>query len=66
MAKCELCSKAMFTGRKFSFRGSQTTKRFKTTQHANIRKIRINDEGTVRVAAVCSRCMRSNLVKRAI
>lgn len=66
MAKCEICSKNTMSGRKFSYRGSQVTKRFKTTQHANIRKVRINDNGNVRKAAVCSRCLRSNNVTRAV
>lgn len=66
MAKCEVCSKNMLTGKKFSYRGSQVTKRFKNTQFANVRKVRINDEGSVRKASVCSRCLRSNLVNRAV
>lgn len=66
MAKCEICSKAFLTGKKFSYRGSQVTKRFKTTQRANVRKVRVDENGTHRVASVCSRCLRSDLVKRAI
>lgn len=66
MAKCEVCSKNMLTGKKFSFRGSQVTKRFKVTQRANVRNVRIDDNGRVRTASVCSRCLRSNAVKRAV
>jgi large subunit ribosomal protein L28 len=66
MAKCEICSKNMLTGKKFSYRGSQVTKRFKTTQHANVKSIRIHDGGSVRKAAICTRCLRSNIVQRAV
>ena len=34
--------------------------------NANIQTVRINDNGTVRRANVCTRCIRSNKINRAI
>lgn len=66
MAKCEVCSKNVLYGSKLSYRGSQVTKRHKTSQKANVRKVRIHENGSNRTAAVCARCLRSNVVKRAV
>lgn len=59
MAKCDLCEKKVITGRKFSYRGTQVTKRFPTTQKPNIRKVRVDVGGTTRKVSMCSRCLRT-------
>lgn len=65
MAKCDICEKDMFFGRKISITRSQISRRAKTKQRANVRRVRIDDNGTPRTAHVCTRCLRSGLVKRA-
>ena len=67
MAKCEVCEKTLKTARRYSFRGaSQVTKKFKRKQKPNIKKIRIDDNGTIRSASVCVRCIRADKVKRVV
>ena len=66
MAKCEICEKTMQTGHRISINRSQESRRANKTWKANIKKVKINDNGTVRSAYVCTRCMRSNKITRAI
>ena len=64
MAKCEICSKAMQTGRRISINRSQVSRRAKKTW--NVRKVKINDNGTIRSIYICARCMRAGKVTRAL
>ncbi len=67
MAKCEICEKAMQTGRRISINRSQVSRRAKKTWKANVRKVKIIDaNGTVKSINVCTRCVRAGKVKRAI
>lgn len=66
MAKCEICEKAMQTGRRISINRSQVSRRAKKTWKANVRKVKINDNGTIKSINVCTRCIRSGKVTRAI
>jgi len=67
MAKCEVCSKGIRTGHRISITRSQVSRRANRTWKPNLKKIRIvENNGTVRSANVCTKCMRSNKVKRAI
>lgn len=61
MAKCEICEKATVFGNNVS----HSIRRTKRTWKPNIRKVKINDNGTVRTAKVCTSCLRSNKVERA-
>ena len=61
MAKCEICEKATVFGNNVSHSERKTSRSFK----ANIRKVKIDDNGTVRSAYVCTSCLRSDKVKRA-
>jgi len=66
MAKCELCEKKMMTGRRISITRSQVSRRAKRTWKPNIKKIRIVENGAVRTIKICTSCLRSNKVTRAV
>ncbi len=66
MAKCEICEKSMLTGRRISINRSQVSRRAKKTWKANVRKVKIIENGTVKSVNVCARCIRAGKVTRAI
>jgi large subunit ribosomal protein L28 len=66
MAKCEVCDKTIQTGHKISITRSHVSRRANKIWKSNVKKIKINDNGTVRSAHVCTRCMRSGRVDRII
>ncbi len=67
VAKCEVCEKAMRTGHRISITRSQVSRRANRRWKPNVKKIQIIDENNaVRSIHVCTRCMRSNKVTRAI
>lgn len=66
MAKCEICDKKRITGRRISITRSQVSRRAKRDWKPNVKKIRINDKGTVKTINICTRCLRSGLVTRAV
>ena len=61
MAKCEICEKATVFGNNISHSERKTSRTFKP----NIRRVKINDKGTVRRAYVCTSWLRSGKVERA-
>ena len=64
--KCEICNKIPITGRQYSFKGSQCTKRVLTTQKPNVKRVRVVDEkGRVGRMNVCTKCLRAGAVTRA-
>jgi large subunit ribosomal protein L28 len=67
MARCEICDKAMLTGHRISITRSQVSRRANRKWKANIKKLQIVEaNGNVRTIHICTRCLRSNKVKRAI
>ncbi|MBE6013005.1 50S ribosomal protein L28 [Anaeropeptidivorans aminofermentans] len=66
MAKCEICEKSRITGRRISITRSQVSRRAKRDWKPNIKKIRINDNGTVKTINICTSCLRSGKVTRAV
>ncbi len=62
MAKCYVCSKETVFGNQVSHSVRRTSRTWKP----NLRKVRIDDNGTTRTVYVCAKCLRSNKVKRAI
>ena len=61
--KCEICGKGQVSGNNVSHSMRHTRRKW----YANIQTVRVVDEnGTVRRANVCTRCIRSNKVNRAI
>lgn len=65
MAKCDVCQKDMLFGRKISITRSQVSRRALTQQKPNVHSVRVMDGSTPKTMNVCTRCLRSNLVKRA-
>jgi len=67
MAKCEVCDKSIQTGHRVSITRSQVSRRANKMWRANIKKVQVVEKnGTVRRAKVCTRCLRSKKVTRAV
>ena len=62
MAKCEICGKGTVAGMTISHSHIRT----KRTWKPNLRTIRILVNGAPKKAKVCTRCMRSGKVQRAV
>jgi large subunit ribosomal protein L28 len=62
MAKCDVCSKETIFGNKVS----HSIRRTKRSWKPNVRKVRVVYNGTPKTMNVCTRCLRSNKVTRAI
>jgi large subunit ribosomal protein L28 len=62
LAKCSVCSKSVSFGLKVSHSNRKTNRMWKS----NIRKVKVVEGKTVKSVHVCTRCLRSNKVKRAI
>ena len=67
MAKCEICDKGIQTGHRISITRSQVSRRANHMWRPNVKKVQIVEaNGAVRRAHVCTRCLRSEKVKRSI
>ena len=62
MAKCAVCGKGVTFGCNVSHSNRKTNRSWKP----NIRRVKANLNGTVKHVYVCSRCLRSGKVTRAI
>ena len=62
MAKCELCGKSLQIGLNVSHSNRKTNRTWKP----NIRKVKVVVDGAHKTMYVCSRCLRSNKVQRAV
>ena len=61
--KCEICGKGHVSGNNVSHSMRHTRRKW----NANIQTVRVVEEnGTVRRANVCTKCIKSNKVNRAI
>jgi len=60
--KCEICGKKPMFGHNVSHSNNRTQK----IQNPNIQKIKIVENGTVKTVTVCSRCLRSGKVQKAV
>lgn len=60
--KCEICGRSQVSGNNVSHSHRRTRRKW----DINIQSVRIDDNGTVRKANVCTRCIRSNKIKRAV
>ena len=65
MPKCDVCSKDTLFGRKISITRSQVSRRALAKQKPNVHSVRVDLNGTPKTLHVCTRCLRSNAVKRA-
>lgn len=59
---CDICGKGHHTGMQVS----HSHKRSKKKWSANLQKVRIIQDGTPVRATVCTRCLRSGKVQRAV
>ena len=66
MAKCEICEKGQIKGHRISINRSQVSRRANRKWKPNVKKVKIIDNGTVKSIYICTRCLRSNNVTRAI
>ncbi|MCL2202428.1 MAG: bL28 family ribosomal protein [Defluviitaleaceae bacterium] len=67
MAKCEVCDKGIQTGHRVSITRSQVSRRANKIWRSNVKKVQIVEKnGAVRRAKVCTRCLRSKKVTRAV
>jgi large subunit ribosomal protein L28 len=62
MATCSVCNKATVFGNNVSHSMRNTNREFKP----NLRKIKVIEKGTTKTVYVCTRCLRSNKVTRAV
>ena len=58
---CEVCGKAPVAGRSISHSHRVTNRMFRP----NVQKVTINDNGRVRKANVCTKCLQAGKVVRA-
>ncbi len=62
MAKCDICGKTTVAG----MTASHSNIKNKRVWRANIQKVRVNVGGSNKKMNVCTRCLRSGSVKRAV
>ncbi len=62
MAKCEVCGKAVQFGHSVSHSNRKTQKIWRP----NIKKIKVSENGRSIKKYVCTRCIRSNKVAKAV
>ncbi len=62
MAKCEICGKTVHTGMKVSHSHIRTKRNWKP----NLQTVRAIVDGSPKRITVCTRCLRSGKVQRAV
>lgn len=63
MGKCEICEKEL----KFSLQVSHSNRKTARTYKPNVQTVRVNAGGnTTKKVSVCTRCLKSDKVQRAI
>ncbi len=62
MAKCEVCGKAVQFGHNVSHSNKKTQKIW----HPNVKKIRVVENNRILRKNVCTRCIRSGKVQKAV
>lgn len=65
MAKCDVCGKDLFFGRKICITRSQISRRAKVRQKANVKRVHVIVNGVPKTMNVCTGCLRSGAVTRA-
>jgi large subunit ribosomal protein L28 len=55
MAKCAVCGKGVVFGNAVSHSNRKTNRSWKP----NIRKVRVEEDGTVKTVSICARCLRT-------
>jgi large subunit ribosomal protein L28 len=62
MAKCEFCNKGVTFGHNVSHSNRKTSRTWKP----NIRRVKANINGGTKTVYICTRCLRSGKVERAV
>jgi len=62
VAKCEVCGKGVTFGKKYSHSHIRTNRQWKP----NVQRVKVVVEGTPKKMYVCTRCLRSGKIQRAI
>lgn len=62
MAKCEVCNK----GQHFGLKVSHSNRKSNRVWKPNIRKIRVEINGTTRTMNICSKCLRSSRMAKSV
>lgn len=62
MAKCDVCGKSLT----FGIKVSHSHRRSNRTYKPNVKRVKVLLDGTPRHIYVCTRCLRSNRVVRAV
>jgi len=62
VAKCEICGKGVTFGKKYSHSHIRTNRQWKP----NVQRVKVLDEKTPKKMYVCTRCLRSGKVQRAL
>lgn len=60
--KCCVCGKGQTSGNAVSHSNIHTRRKW----NVNIQNVKINDNGTIKKALVCTRCLRSGKVNRVV
>lgn len=60
--KCEICGKGQASGNNVSHSNRHTRRKW----NVNIQTVKVNENGSVSRKKVCTRCIRSNKITRAI
>jgi large subunit ribosomal protein L28 len=60
--KCEICGKGQVSGNNVSHSNRHTRRKW----NANIQTVKVNENGTVSRKNVCTACLRSGKVTRAV
>ncbi|MDR2088037.1 MAG: 50S ribosomal protein L28 [Clostridiales Family XIII bacterium] len=60
--KCEVCGKGQVSGNNVSHSNRHTRRKW----NVNIQTVKVNENGTVKRKNVCTRCLRSGKVTRAV
>ena len=66
MAKCAICGKETSFGKQLSVTRSHISKRTTRTVKPNLRTVKAIINGEVKRVSVCSKCLRSGKVQRAV
>ncbi|MDR1159118.1 MAG: 50S ribosomal protein L28 [Syntrophomonadaceae bacterium] len=62
MAKCEICDKKVSFGKKYSHSHIRTNRTWKP----NVQKVRVIINGAPKKIYICTKCLRSGKIKRAV
>ncbi len=65
MARCAICDKTTQYGNQLSITRSHISKRNSRTVKPNLRRVKVEENGTVKRIYVCAKCLRDGKVNRA-